>query len=116
MFFFVWFCFFFLAVEGEDYTTVSPDMLEVIFPTGTTDRTVLCDSLSIINDDNLEGTHQFSVHIIEVTPDLMNLVTTDPVDTTVEITDDEGGCCSQMQEWIMSINLHVTCMSSQLRL
>ena len=105
-----------MSVEGEDYTTVSPDMLEVIFPTGTTDRTVLCDSLSIINDDNLEGTHQFSVHIIEVTPDLMNLVTTDPVDTTVEITDDEGGCCSQMQEWIMSINLHVTCMSSQLRL
>ena len=112
MFFFV--CFF-LPVEGEDFTTVSPDMLEVVFPAGTTDGTVLCDSLSIINDNNLEGTHQFSVQIIGVTADLMNQVTTDPVDATVEVSDNEGGCCSQMQEWIMSINLNLTCMSPQLR-
>ena len=91
-----------LPVEGQDFTTVSPDMLEVVFPAGTTDGTVLCDSLSIMNDDNLEGTHQFLVHITGVTPDLMNQVITDPVDATVEISDDEGGCCIQMQEWIMS--------------
>ena len=88
-----------LPVEGEDF---SADMLEVVFPAGTTDGTVLRDSLSIMNDDNLEGTHQFLVHITGVTPDLMNQVITDPVDATVEISDDEGGCCIQMQEWIMS--------------
>ena len=87
-----------LPVEGEDFTTVSPDMLEVVFPTGTTDGTVLCDSLSIINDDNLEGTHQFSVHITGVTgtADLMNQVRTNPKYATVEIADDEGGCYTKV--------------------
>ena len=87
-------------VEGEDFTTVSPDMLQVVFPAGTTDGTVLCDSLSIINDNNLEGTQQFSVHITGVTAELMNQVTIDPVNTTVEINDDEGGCWTQT--WILS--------------
>ena len=68
-------------------------MLEVVFPAGTTDETVLCDSLSIIDDDSLEGTHQFSVNITGVTADLMNQVTTDPVNAMVEISDNEGGCC-----------------------
>ena len=82
-----------LPVEGQDFTTVSPEMLEVVFPAGTTNGTVLCDSLSIIDDDNLEGTHQFSVNITGVTADLMNQVTTDPVNAMVEISDNEGGCC-----------------------
>ena len=67
-----------------------------MFPDGTTDGTVLCDSLGIINDNNLEGTHQFQVHITEVTAELMNQVTIDPRYGTVEITDDEGGCCTEM--------------------
>ena len=71
-------------------------MLQVVFPAGTTDGTVLCDSLSIINDNNLEGTHQFSVHITGVTAELMNQVTINPRYGTVEITDDEGGCCTEM--------------------
>ena len=84
-----------LPVEGEDF---SADMLEVVFPAGTTDGTVLCDSLSIINDSNLEGTHQFSVHITGVTgtADLMNQVGTNPTYATVEIIDDEGGCCTKV--------------------
>ena len=79
-------------------------MLQVVFPAGTTDGTVLCDSLSIINDSNLEGTHQFQVHIRGVTAelmnqdtiDLMNQVTINPRYGTVEITDDEGGCCTKV--------------------
>jgi len=84
------FCFCF-PVKGEDFTTVSPDILGVVFPAGTTDGTVLCDSLSITNDGNLEGIHQFSVHMTGVTADLMNQVTINPQDATVEIRDDEGG-------------------------
>ena len=83
-------------VEGEDFTTVSPDALQVVFPVGTTDGTVLCDSLSIINDNNLEGTHQFSVHITGVTAELMNQVAINPKYATVEITDDEGGCYTEV--------------------
>ena len=92
---FVSFCFC-LPVDGEDFTpTVSPDILEVVFPAGTTDGTVLCDSLNITNDDNLEGIHQFSVHMTGVTADLMNQVTINPQDATVEISDDEGGLCTK---------------------
>jgi len=71
-------------------------VLQVVFTAGTTDGTVLCDSLSIINDNNLEGTHQFSVHITGVTIDLMNQVAINPKYATVEITDDEGGCCTEV--------------------
>lgn len=88
-------CFVF-PVDGEDFTpTVSPEILEVVFPAGTTDGTVLCDSLNITNDDNLEGIHQFSVHITRVTADLMNQVTINPTYATVEISDDEGGLCTK---------------------
>ena len=83
-----------MPVEGEDFTTVSPDMLEVVFPAGTTNGTVLCNSLGIIDDDNLEGTHQFSVNITGVTADLIDQVTTDPVNAMVEISDNEGGWCT----------------------
>ena len=67
-----------------------------MFPAGTTDGTVLCDSLSIINDNNLEGTHQFSVHITGFTAELMNQVIINQRYGTVEIIDDEGGCCTEM--------------------
>ena len=71
-----------------------PDVFEVIFPPGTVDGTTMCDPCSIINDANLEGDHSFDVHIQGVAPNLIG-ITTDPQDTTVEITDDEGEWCSQ---------------------
>ena len=76
-----------------------PDVFEVIFPPGTVNGTTMCDPCSIINDTNLEGDHSFDVRIQGVAPNLMG-ITTDPQDTTVEITDDEGEWCSQsLVDW-----------------
>ena len=69
-------------VEGDDFTITPPDVFEVVFPPGTVDGTTVCDPCSIINDDNLEGDHSFSVHIQAVVPNLME-ITTGPQDTTV---------------------------------
>ena len=84
----------FLSVEGDDFTIMPPDVFEVIFPPGTVNGTTMCDPCLIINDDNLEGDHSFSVHIQAVVPNLMG-ITTDPRYTTVKITDNEGEWCSQ---------------------
>ena len=84
-----------------------PDVFEVIFPPGTVDGTTMCDPCSIINDDNLEGDHSFDVRIQGVAPNLMG-ITTDPQDTTVEITDDEGEWCSQhVTSRLMSRSGHI---------
>jgi len=64
-------------------------VFEVVFPPGTVDGATMCDPCSIINDDNLEGDHSFSVNIQAVSPNLMG-ITTDPRYATVEINDDEG--------------------------
>jgi len=85
----------FFSVEGEDFTIMPPDMFEVIFPPGTENGTTMCDPCFIINDTNLEGDHSFDVRIHGVEPNLMG-ITTDPQDTTVEITDDEGEWCSEL--------------------
>jgi len=84
----------FLSVEGDDFTIMPPDVFEVVFPPGTTTGTTMCDPCLIINDDNLEGEHSFSVHIQAIVPNLMG-ITTDPRYTTVKITDNEGEWFSQ---------------------
>ena len=80
-----------------------PDVFEVVFPSGTVNGATVCDPCSIINDDNLEGDHSFDVRIQGVAPNLMG-ITTDPQDTTVEITDNEGEWCSQSSVDLLSIS------------
>jgi len=70
-----------------------PDVFEVIFLPGTVNGTTMCVPCSIINDDNLEGDHSFDVRIQGIVPNLTGIAT-DPQDTTVEITDDEGEVCN----------------------
>ena len=50
-----------------------------------------CGTLSIVDDDALEGPHEFTVGIASTTPPL----SIDPAadDTTVEITDNDGNFC-----------------------
>ena len=72
-----------------------PDVFEVVFSPGTITGTTVCYPCTIIDYDNLEVDHSFSVHIQAVSPNLMG-ITTDPPYTTVEITDDEGEWCSQL--------------------
>jgi len=71
-----------------------PDEFEVIFPPWTVNGTIVCKPCSIINDNDLEGGHSFTIHIQAVAPSLMG-ITIDVPYTNVEITDDEGEWCSQ---------------------
>jgi len=74
-------------VVGEDYTEPSPR--QVTFSSGDNVDDTACATFMIINDNNLEFDHEFTVTLSSVTP-------TGPVlspmsqSTTVTITDDEG--------------------------
>jgi len=51
-----------------------------------------CDSITILDDDDLEGPHSFSVEI-SGTNSSGSQIMTDGAFATVEIQDNEGTCC-----------------------
>jgi len=72
-------------VAGQDFNAPSPP--EVTFSSGDVTGSTACATYVIIDDDNLEFDHEFTVSLSTVTP-------TGPVfnssTTIVTITDDEG--------------------------
>jgi len=80
-------CVFILSVAGQDFNAPSPP--EVTFATGDAQGDSACATFGIINDNNLEFDHEFTVSLSTVIP-------TGPVlsvfssTTIVTITDDEG--------------------------
>jgi len=76
-----------LSVVGEDYTEPSP--LQVTFSSGDNINDTACATFGIINDNNLEFDHEFTVSLSGVTPTgpVLSLMSSS---TTVTITDDEG--------------------------
>ena len=75
-----------ITVLGEDYTEPSP--LQVTFSSGDMVGDTACAAFGILNDDNLEGDHEFTVNLESVTPP--GPVLSAPFSTTVSISDDEG--------------------------
>ena len=71
---------------GEDYTEPSP--LQVTFSSGDVVGDTACTALGIINDNNLEFDHEFTVNLESVTPP--GPVLSALFSTTVSISDDEG--------------------------
>ena len=80
------------AVLGEDFTEPSP--LQVTFSSGDVVGDTACATFGIINDDNLEFDHEFTVALgdITATGTAAPSVTISP-STTVSISDDEGTYC-----------------------
>jgi len=76
-----------LSVVGEDYTEPSP--LQVTFSRSDNINDTACATFGIINDNNLEFDHEFTVSLSGVTPTgpVLSLMSSS---TTVTITDDEG--------------------------
>ena len=68
-----------------------PSPLEVTFSSGDLVSDTACATFGIINDDNLEFNHEFTVDIQDFTPS--GPVTTNPSSTVVSIDDDEGIYC-----------------------
>jgi len=79
-------CVFILPVAGDDYNEPSPP--EVTFFSGNTTGDTACATYVIIDDDNLEFDHEFTVSLSTVTP--TGPVVSTPSSTVVTITDDEG--------------------------
>ena len=71
---------------GEDFTELST--LQVTFYSGEVVGDTACATFGIINDNNLESDHEFTVNLRRVEPPGPNLSRSSS--TTVSITDDEG--------------------------
>ena len=81
-----------ITVLGEDYTAADP--LQVTFSSGVAMlNDIACASISILDDDSLEGLHSFAVHITGVEVELglpAQLFIGSPAYATVYICDNEG--------------------------
>ena len=71
---------------GEDFT--EPSLLQVTFSSGDVVGDTACATFGIINDNNLESDHEFTVNLRRVEPPGPNLSRSSS--TTVSIMDDEG--------------------------
>ena len=78
------------AVLGEDFT--EPSLLQVAFSSGDVVGDTACATFGIINDNNLEFDHEFTVNLESITPP--GPVILIPSSTTVSIMDDEGMHCA----------------------
>ena len=74
---------------GEDFT--EPSLLQVTFYSGDVVGDTACATFGIINDNNLEFDHEFTVNLESVTPP--GPVISNPLTATVSIMDDEGMHC-----------------------
>ena len=87
----------------EDFTVPNP--FEVTFPSMTTSTgDTACASISIIDDDNLEGMHSFGISVVSTTPP----VSTDTTLRNVFIQDNEGKICHIQQKHFFSSELLFT--------
>ena len=73
--------------EGDDYTL--PDTFEATFTVGSMLGDTACsDPITIVDDPDLEGTHNFGVQVSRTTPSGSQIMLPSPI--TVEIQDNDG--------------------------
>ena len=75
-----------LPVAGMDYTT--PADPTVTFAVGDGDGDSQCLSVTILNDDDFEGNHNFTVDIMSIEPSSVDIDTSDIGSVVIE--DDDG--------------------------
>jgi len=76
-----------LSVAGDDFNAPSPP--EVTFSSGNFVGATACATFGIMNDNNLEFDHEFTVSLSTITPTGPGIVMGSST-TIVTITDDEG--------------------------
>ena len=73
------------------------DVFQATFvATSTSDGDTACDSITLIDDDVLEGEHSFEIQITSTDPLLTNI---SPSSTTVTIQDNEGSASTIVTQW-----------------
>ena len=73
------------TVSGQDF---QPSGTQLTFPTSSSNGDEICRSVIIIDDDNLEGDHPFTVTITGVSPGRGSITPTST--TTITIHDNHG--------------------------
>lgn len=75
------------TVFGEDFTLEAGDVFQATFVAlSTSDGDTACDTITIIDDDVLEGEHSFEIQIVSTEPMLSNI--NSPAIVTIQ--DNEG--------------------------
>ena len=87
------------SVEGDDYTVMSLDVFEATFPSGSMIGDTACDSITIVDDSDLEGTQSFAIQISGSTPSGDQIMTANAF-TTVLIEDNEGILCMTFVNYV----------------
>ena len=77
------------SVEQDDFTVISPDVFEATFTSGSMIGDTACDNITIVDDNDLEGTQSFAIQISGSTPSGDQIITAGAF-TTVSIEDNEG--------------------------
>ena len=76
------------TVDGEDFTVAALDIFEATFlAMSTSNGDTACDTITIVDDDVLEGEHSFEIQIVSTDP---LLSTINPASTVVTIQDNDG--------------------------
>lgn len=78
-------------VEGEDYSGTPPGEYEATFPSGSEIGSTACDTINIVDDNALEGLHDFEFIIggASVAGTTLSGVAVGPI-VTVNVEDNEG--------------------------
>ena len=98
------------TVFGEDFTLEAGDAFQATFVAlSTSDGDTACDTITIIDDDVLEGEHSFEIQIASTDPQL-TIIT--PASAMVTIQDNEGTelcCCNDNSQVLctLSDNVHI---------
>ena len=85
------------SAEGEDYTVTPPGVYEATFPSVTTmNGDTACDTVTIIDDSDLEGQHDVGFFISGASVGGTSLSGIQFIGqfTSVEIEDNDGRKCS----------------------
>lgn len=93
--------------DGTDFLILDPEGL--FFPEGSENGQILCPNITIIDDNNFEKDHTFSVHITSLEA---NIFTTDVNHTTVLIVDNEGMYYSQLKSNFLAVKIFLCACTS----
>ena len=77
----------FPTVDGEDFTVTDTTELDVFFAAGSMTGDTDCLTITILDDDALEGDHSFTVSL---NPPAAPVTLTTPSSSPVTITDNDG--------------------------
>ena len=72
-------------LAGTDYNLPTP--FEVFYPAGSEIGTQICVNISINDDDSLEGTHNFTINLVNPENSCCNVF---PSTIQIDILDNEG--------------------------